>query len=165
MKKNIPFELIDNKKAMFKKKDLEIREKVEPKIKSNNISCPGHLSKEAKKEWRKIIKLYKEMELPILNNLDRNALEVYCETLVSYRNALVEIRNSKEIITTITGRVMKNPWCEIADKAATTLKQYGSMLLLDPISRAKIGTVSAAAKKLELENDPMEKLLNESIRR
>jgi len=163
-RKSIPIKLVDNKKHGMTKKELEARQGSEPMLKIKKITCPMHLTKEAKKEWKRIIKLYEELEIPILNNLDRNAIEVYCETLVTYRKAVEKIRYEGEIITTIRGMKVQNPWMNVIQKCTLDLKRYGEILLLDPQSRARIGTAQAAINKAKTDDDPMEELLKKGYR-
>jgi P27 family predicted phage terminase small subunit len=56
--------------------------KNEPKPKAERLRCPGWLSKEAKREWRRIApELYR---LGLLTVVDRMALVAYCEYWAEY---------------------------------------------------------------------------------
>jgi P27 family predicted phage terminase small subunit len=156
-RKPYPLQIIDatNDKNRYTKEVLASRAKNEPKIKSNFMRCPTHLSDDAKKEWRRIVKLYGEFEQPLLSDLDVNALEVYCEAVVTYRKAMLKVHETAEVYTSSAdrNRPKKNPWMTIANEAAATIKKYGEVLLLDPVSRARAGM----AKKENEENlSPME---------
>jgi len=132
------------------KDELAKRKKYEPKIKSNYLTCPAHLSNDARKEWRRIVKLYGEIEQPILTDLDCNALEIYCEALVTYRKAMQKVRETSEIYASKSdqNRPRKNPWLMIANEAAMHIKKYGEILLLDPVSRARVGIAKAKDEDL-----------------
>lgn len=51
--------------------------KNEPKVPSKIPTCPVHLCKESKKEWRRVIKILDS--IGILTELDRSILAEYCE--------------------------------------------------------------------------------------
>jgi len=63
-----------NDKNRLTKDEIERRKENEPRIKSNALRCPSHLSDGAKKEWRRIVKLYNEFEKPLLSDLDVNCI-------------------------------------------------------------------------------------------
>jgi len=142
-RKPYPFQVMQatNDKNRLTKKALEDRERNEPRIKSARLTCPAHMSDDAKKEWRRIVKLYRELEKPIITDLDTNALEIYCESLVTYRKAMQKIRETSEVYVSKAdaNRPKKNPWLTVANDAAGQIKKYGESLLLDPVSRARIG--------------------------
>lgn len=146
-----------NDKNRLTKTELERRKRNEPTISSSRLKCPTHLSDDAKKEWRRIVKLYKELNRPIITDLDMNALEIYCEALVTYRKAMEKVRETSEVYISKSdgNRPKKNPWLTVANDAAIQLKRYGEILLLDPVSRARVGL----AKDPETEDDPMAVLL------
>jgi P27 family predicted phage terminase small subunit len=142
-----PFQLIsaNNDKLHITKDELRARASGEPKLLNNTLRCPNHLSDEAKKEWKKIVKLYQKLDQDLLTDLDANALEIYCTTIVTYRKAMKKVTETAEVYISKAdnNRPMKNPWLTVANQAAEILKQYSSILLLDPVARARIG----AAKK------------------
>lgn len=143
-RKAYPYVLLEstNDKNHLTKAELEKRKKNEPKIKSAYLKCPSHLSAEAKKEWKRIVKLYKELDRPIVTDLDINALEIYCEAIVTYRKAMDKVRETSEVyVSKGENKPKKNPWLTVANEAAIQIKKYGEILLLDPVSRARAGMV------------------------
>lgn len=159
-RKPMPFSLVDNKKSKISNAELEKRENA-PIVCSNAMRPPTHLSAEAKKEWKKIIKLYKELELPIINDLDKNSMEIYCNAIVMYRRALNAVERAGAVaLHPKSGLPVINPWHNIMKIAAETCQKYSAVLLLDPISRARIGVANAKAEKID-DEDPMMKLLGE----
>jgi P27 family predicted phage terminase small subunit len=149
-RKPYPFQVLEstNKKDKISKKKLENRKKNEPTIKSCKLECPSHLCAEAKAEWERIVDLYREIEQPIVTDLDVNALEIYCESLVTYRKAMLKVRETSEVYADQTqqNKPKKNPWLAIANDAAKQMKQYGEALLLDPVSRARAGLIKDKPK-------------------
>lgn len=159
-RKPYPFVVMEstNDKNRLTKEQLAARGKNEPKINSVNLRCPPHLSEDAKKEWRRIVRLYKEFDKPILSDLDINALEIYCEAVVTYRKAMLKVRETSEVYVNKSdqNRPKKNPWLTVANEAATQVKKYGEILLLDPVSRARAGM----AKTDKETESPMAAFLN-----
>jgi P27 family predicted phage terminase small subunit len=151
-----PFQIVEAnaKKQRTGKSKIEARKKHEPKIESAKLKCPTHLPLEAQKEWKRIVKLYAELEEKIMTDLDVNALEIYCESIVTYRKAMLKIRETAEVYKSDQGPKI-NPWLKVANDSATQIKKYGEILLLDPVSRARVGL----AKAKHEDDDPMAKLL------
>jgi P27 family predicted phage terminase small subunit len=136
--------LVTLRKDQMKKKTevINARNEKEPRIKSNYLVCPRRLSKEVQAEWRRIVKLYRELEEPIITDLDINALEVYCEAVVSFKNTMAKVRASGEVIR-IDGVWKMNPCLRTANEASNVIRRYGEILLLDPVSRARVGLAKA----------------------
>ncbi len=153
----------NNDQNHLTKRDLRERKKNEPTIESRFLKCPAHLSPEAKKEWRRIVKLYDELNVPILTDLDTNALEVYCESFTTYKKAIARVRETSEVYVNKSdqNKPKKNPWLTVANEAALQMKKYGDVLLLDPVSRARAGMV----KKNPKDMSPMQHHLMELEKR
>lgn len=149
---------VTNDKNHLTKAELERRRNNEPTINSAKLRIPTHLSEGAKKEWRRIVKLYRELDKAIITDLDANALEIYCEALVTYRKAMEKVRETSEVYISKSegNRPKKNPWLSVANDAAIQLKRYGEILLLDPVSRARVGLTK---EKDPQDEDPMAALL------
>ncbi len=146
-----------NDRQRLTKDELARRKENEPQIQSCKLTCPSHLTDDAKKEWRRIVKLYKEFEEPIMSDLDVNALEIYCESLVTYRKAMKKVRETAEVYVSKTeqNHPKKNPWLTVANEASAQIKKYGEVLLLDPVSRARAGL----AKAKQDDDNPMAEYL------
>lgn len=158
-RKAYPFQVMQatNDKNRLTKSALAGREKGQPNIKSSKLWCPQHMCDDAKKEWRRIVELYKELQDPIINDLDLASLEIYCESLVTYRRAMAKVRETAEVYASKpdANRPKKNPWLSVANDAAVLVKKYGEVLLLDPVSRARVGM----AKAKEQPDNPMAEFL------
>jgi len=155
-RKPYPYQVMNasNDKNHLKKEKLDNRASNEPSIESSILRCPAHMSIGAKKEWRRIVKLYKELSEPIMSDLDVTALEIYCEAVVTYRKAMAKVRETSEVYTSKTdpNKPRKNPWLTVANEATNQIKKYGEILLLDPVSRARVGLAKANIESLS----PME---------
>jgi P27 family predicted phage terminase small subunit len=154
-RKPIPLKVVsDNKRVHRSKDELEARKEREPKISSSVLRCPAHLSDASKKEWRRIVRLYRQLSEQLMTDLDTNALEIYCVALETYRKAMAKVRETSEVYASKTdpNKPRKNPWLTVANDAATQIKKYGEILLLDPVSRARVGLAKAKIEELS----PME---------
>lgn len=149
-KKPYPAQIMDleKKRMRLTKEDLKSRIENEPTINSAELRCPERLSADAKIEWERIVNLYADFNPPIITDLDINALEIYCEATVRYRKAMDKINETSEIIT-LKGEVKQNPYLRIANDTAILMKKYSEVLLLDPVSRAKIGYEKSKQKQDE----------------
>ena len=130
--------LVNNETNRLTQEQLDGRLKNEPKPKSARLTTPSWLSDGAKKEWRRIVKLFKEMETSVLSDLDVNALAIYCESVATYKKAIMKVRETSEVYAS-GGQPKRNPWLIVANEAATQIKKYGEVLCLDPVSRARVG--------------------------
>lgn len=75
-RKAIPPAVKDN--ATYKDKGaIERQAELYPTGANAKLTPPKWLSEGAKKEWRRIVKLYRELDVPILNDLDKTALTAY----------------------------------------------------------------------------------------
>ena len=59
---------------------------------------------------------------------------------------MAEVRKTTEVYMSETG-AKKNPWLIVANDAANQIKKYGEVLLLDPVSRAKVGLAKSKPKE------------------
>lgn len=153
-----PLHLLDTKKNKCNRKDLEVREKSEPKIKSNKMTPPKSLSFDAKKEWKTIIKLYGELDLPIFNDLDKNALEVYCEYMAIFKATKKEYEDEGGQAVDEYGR--RNKKLDVMKECAMMCHKYGNLLLLDPTSRARLGVIAQKKNKEDRLKSDMDDLLD-----
>jgi P27 family predicted phage terminase small subunit len=149
-RKPYPFQVMEstNDKNHLTKAQLDGRRNNEPQINSSLLRCPGYMSDDAKKEWRRIVRLYRGLDQPIISDLDVNALEVYCEAVATYRKAMQKVRETSEVyVSKGDNKPRKNPWLIVANEASQQIKKYGEVLLLDPVSRARVGLSKAKAEE------------------
>lgn len=125
----------------------------EPKPTIKAPSCPKHLDKEAKAEWRRISK--ELLQLGLLTAIDRSGLAAYCQCWsrwVYAEEQLAGLREPKpividdEIIGVIDGWTFRTdkgyeaatPWISIASKALAEMRQYITEFGLSPAARTRI---------------------------
>ena len=152
-----PIELleINNDKRHLTKAEIEKRKAAEPKIKANTLRCPGHLTELEQKEWRRIIRLYKQIDTNILCDLDSNNLEMYVVAFVRWKKAQEKIRTTSEILSSGTN-AFENPWIGIEKDARAACIKLSSLLMLDVVSRARVGN----KKEVEDDSDGLGKFIN-----
>jgi P27 family predicted phage terminase small subunit len=143
---------LKNDQERLTKEALQARLENEPQPKSFTLRPPLWLDAEAKKEWRRIVKLYAELDVPILSDFDINALAMYCDAVVTYKKAIEKVREQTEVYVTKDNpnKPLINPWLKVARDAASQVKQLGDVLCLDPVSRARAGM----GKKSTPKDDP-----------
>lgn len=87
-RKPTPAKLINIKKHKISMFERNKREEIEMTLQSTKIlRCPSHLTNDAKREWKRIMRLYERMQANILSDLDRQALIMYCEAVSNYNAA------------------------------------------------------------------------------
>lgn len=156
-RKPMPPALVDNDTFKKNSQDIEARQESWNKLKTTKVlKVPKHLSDEAKKEWKRVMKLYNQMDVDILSDLDRQALIMYCEATAIYNKAQEQWTKLGHIAT-------PNPdGQKLIDKIFTTMEKQqriitslSEQLCLTPVGRARMGM---NATKVE-EEDPLTKLL------
>lgn len=144
--------LVTNDKGRLTQEQLQHRLENEPQPKSFKLSVPSWLCPEAKKEWKRIVKLFSGMDRPILSDLDISALAIYCEAVARYKEAMEKVHVQGKIIVTKDNpnKPIRNPWAIEADSAALQIKKFSEVLCLNPVARARAGM----GKTISLEDDP-----------
>lgn len=137
----------------------------EPKPKASKPTCPRHLSKPAKTEWRRIAS---ELEvLSLLTQVDRAALAAYCQAYgrwVQAERKLKELGDMSPdkmafLYKTTNGNLIINPLLSVANKAMEQMHKFLVEFGMSPSSRSRISISSSEA------GDPLDKLLNTKLRK
>ena len=114
---------------------------------------PAHLSADAKKEWKRVAK---ELHgLGLLTTIDRTALAAYCETFVTWCDALAKCREMGMIVKTSNGNPIQNPYLSVASQAEKRMRGWLAEFGMTPSSRTRI-SVNA-----QEEADPYEAFLSQ----
>ena len=123
-------------------------------VQTTNLRVPSYLTDEAKKEWRRVMKLYKQMDGTILSDLDLQALTIYCEAVSIYKKAHevwakhLQVVNVNEDAQKIIDKTFKTMQTQ-----SQIIYRFSEQLCLTPVGRARMGM----AKKDE--PSALEKLL------
>jgi P27 family predicted phage terminase small subunit len=87
----------------------------EPQPEVKLPTSPGHLSDEAKREWRRAGKLLLDMGL--VSDLDRAALAGYCQAWGRWVEAEEALRQYGVVVKSPSGFPMQSPFLAVANKA------------------------------------------------
>jgi P27 family predicted phage terminase small subunit len=108
----------------------------EPKPPTIIPKCPRHLDREARAEWRRMIK---ELEpLGILTKLDKAVFAVYCQAYSTWAQATRKIQEMGMVRITKSGYTEQNPFFPIANKAKEQMMKALIELGMTPSSRSRI---------------------------
>lgn len=124
----------------------------EPKMSAELPTCPKHLQGEARKEWRRSVKLLHESG--ILAAVDRAALAAYCSAWERWIEAEEAIKLQGMIQTSPNGYPILNPYLSISNKAMEQMRAFLTEFGMTPSSRSRI-----KVEKKE-DEDPMDAFLN-----
>lgn len=146
--------IVENNKSHDKKKAvIELRKEIEGKLTSPNDlkKVPSSLSEEAKKEYKRLIKLYNKLEVEIWGILDENLLVMYCEAVVKYKG-FNSLYYDEDIDEATKDKLLK----KINDQIKI-IALLSDKLCLTPLMR--IQTAQKIAKReLEEKKDPLEEI-------
>lgn len=110
--------------------------KNEPKPTTSAPSCPGHLTKEAKSEWKRITPQLKKLGL--LAKIDRAALAGYCQSWARWVKAEKEIAKMGEVVKSPSGYPIQNPWLAISNRALKQTESFIKEFGLSPSARTRV---------------------------
>lgn len=99
--------------------------------------APRHLSDEAQKEWRRIVKAL--MQLGLYTDVDRVALEMYCQAYGDWLQAELKVREEGAVLTsTLSGNAYQNPWYHVANREWEKLRKMLPEFGLTPSARTRL---------------------------
>lgn len=144
-RKPIPGELIDPKKSKQSKDEIDKRRLIENSLKTTSkLSCPGHLSDDAKKEWRRIMRLYKQMESSILCDLDQTALSMYCEAVAIYKKAQTTWCKVQQVLgANAKSQDVIDKCLDVMNRQIKVVSSLAEQLCLTPVGRARMGLMKS----------------------
>ena len=132
------------------KDEVEKREQAARSLKRKSkvkLKMPAWLCDEAKKVWRKTIKEMAEFE--VLDNVDAEALAVYCDAVYHYQEANDKIHRDGYTVMGAGGTEVVSPYVRAAQSYARIILQYSDKLGLNANARARL-----AKKRADAPEDP-----------
>ena len=120
----------------------------EPQVASKLPRCPGHLSGEARREWRRVA--HDLHQAGLLKACDRGALAAYCQAWADWVDANEHLVNEGKVLTTDKGYEYASPWVGIANAASQRMRQYMTEFGLTPSARVRLRGVETTKKELSL---------------
>lgn len=118
-----------------------------PKAPPARPTPPRGLSPGARAEWRHTVPLLDE--LGVLAAVDRTALEIYCETVATWREATRLLRANGLLVRGDKGRTVKNPAAQIVRDSAGIIRGYLNEFGLTPAARERLALRSRFADDLD----------------
>lgn len=155
----MPPALVDKKAFKKNSQEYEAREESYKKLQvSKVLKCPSFLTPEAKKEWKRVMKLYNQMEAEILSDLDQQALIMYCEATAIYKKAQEQWAKLNQVATpNQDGQKLLDNIFKTMERQSKTISSLSEQLCLTPVGRARMG-MNATNKKEE--DDPFQRLID-----
>jgi len=109
-------------------------------------SCPQHLNKVARREWRRVTKPL--FALGLLTQLDRSALAAYCCAYSRWVEASVQIQQFGLILKSPSGYPMQPPYLAILNTALEQMRSYSTEFGMTPSSRSRVKTANPKQRNL-----------------
>jgi len=102
--------------------------------------APAHLSDGAKREWRRVAKHLHAAG--ILAQIDRAALEAYCEQYALWVEAQKKVQEMGAIGKTSNGNLIQNPYLSVANRAQQEMRKWMAELGATPSSRSRVQSIN-----------------------
>ncbi|MFA9375763.1 MAG: phage terminase small subunit P27 family [Lachnotalea sp.] len=119
------------------------------------IPCPKWLNDIAKKEWRRVAKIFAE-EGKEFTEKDTKAFEAYCINYAKWKKC-EEVIDTKGFTMEVgdNGYEQQRPEVSIANKAQTELRAWAKELGLTPAARQRMKTANLGDEGIDPELDQM----------
>jgi len=107
-----------------------------------NLTCPKDMSDTAKKEWKRLMRLYRKMPAQVLNDLDLNSLRQYCEHFSVYYQAEQAWKDDLKCTvasSSVDTQSLINRVLETMRRETDAMNRLAEQLLLTPVGRARMG--------------------------
>ena len=158
-----PLALIDPTKNHITAAEIEGRKVNTPSSgQKNKLKCPSGMSEAGAKEWKRIVRLYKEAEknsgFDFVDDLDESLLASYCESYAVWKGAQRDYQ-TLPLVDIVDGKYVENPYLLIMDREVKKMSNLADKLCLSPVGRARLGI--ARTKANAQTEDPMAALLGE----
>ena len=121
----------------------------EPKPERQIPKCPVHLSREAKREWRRISgDLH---VLGLLVRIDRAALAAYCQAWGRWIEAEEALRMYGTMVKSPSGFPMQSPYLAVANKSLEQMRNWLTEFGMTPSSRTRVHVTPQPDEEDDLE--------------
>ncbi len=107
-------------------------------------TCPKHLNKVARKEWRRAGKILQKIGL--LTEIDRMIFAAYCEAYARWIEATVKVQETGMVYKKADGTPGLNPYLRIAREAFDQMIKAGTQIGLSPSSRVNLKVTTQKPK-------------------
>ncbi len=109
----------------------------EPKPDLAAPSCPSHLDKEGRAEFRRMVGHLRDLK--VIARIDRNSLAIYCAAWSRWVAAEKELKTTGgPVVKSPSGYPIENPWAKVSRDAQATLIKLLPEFGLSPSSRTRL---------------------------
>ncbi len=116
-----------------------------PRLSKRVPPAPSYLPALAKKEWKRhATELHR---LGLLTDLDRPALEGYCQAYAAFVEASINIQKHGVLVKAQSGFPIQSPYLGIANQASDRMKKWMCEFGMTPSSRSRIEVGKGEKKK------------------
>ena len=115
----------------------------EPVFEASAPSCPSWLSREAKREWRRMAPALETRGL--LTEADRSAFAAYCTAYGDWYTAEKVVQKEGTTYTTATGYVRERPEVDQKRKAMKAMRDFLALFGLSPADRTRVNAPESKA--------------------
>lgn len=129
---------------------MKRRAATEPELIPELLPPPAHLSKEGLELWREASQVLYDAK--VIARGDYMTLYAYCESFVTWRDALDHVRTEGMVFTDHNGVPRVSPYHKICMDAQDRMVRCCVELGLTPSSRSKVSTIEP--KDVTQEDDP-----------
>lgn len=113
--------------------------------------CPNHLSKDEKKEWKRLATLL--MRMRVLTEADGDALEQLVTAIVAKRIADQAVREKGLYVVGSVGNEILNPACRERDSADSKIRWWATQFGLTPSARTRVAAEPLAPEGTKVVDD------------
>lgn len=121
----------------------------EPKPEPKLPAPPSHLSKEARKEWRRSGAFL--LQLGLISDLDRAAFAAYCTAYGRWIEAEEALKTYGVMIKSPSGFPIQSPYLAVANKAMAQMRSLLSEFGMSPATRTRVSTAPLVDEPDEFE--------------
>lgn len=115
----------------------------EPKARTRKPKMPAWLSEDEQAEWKRITRELAAMQL--LTSADADAIAVYCQVAVRYRDASAKVAKDGLTVLTPNGYPVINPALSIVNKCIQQMHRLLTEFGMTPASRSRIAVPEPAS--------------------
>jgi len=116
----------------------------EPQVPSGLPDKPA-MSEAAATEWDRITTIL--IGLGIITPIDGDALQIYCETFVTWKEAQAKVRELGSVIKAPSGYPIQNPYLSIANAAGAFCQKMLEQFGMTPASRSRVHKAPSPADR------------------
>jgi P27 family predicted phage terminase small subunit len=111
-----------------------------------SISAPVWFDAEQCAQWEYALQ---HAPLGLLTGTDREVLVVWVVACCEHARAVEEVRRLGQVVKTIDGNAIQNPYMSVANRQATIMLRAGAELGFSPAARASLGASSLTSAQAQ----------------